>query len=91
MRHAGEGALQQLEPLLATLRRVPGLRERNWGTFYRGSKAFLHFHEDPAGLFADIRLGAEFQRMRVSTKAERDQLVRMVRQAVAAQIASRVR
>jgi len=40
--------------------------------FYRGGKAFLHFHEDPAGLFADARLsGADFERFRVETEGER--------------------
>ena len=61
-----------IEPVLAEIRRRPELTERSPGTFYKKSQAFLHFHEDPAGLFADVRLspGADFTRMRVSTKAE---------------------
>jgi len=82
MKHAGPAALDQLEPLLAVLRDLPALREKRRGTFYRGSRAFLHFHEDPAGLFADVRIDAEFERVRVSTAKERERLLRRVRAAV---------
>ncbi|MEY2435157.1 MAG: hypothetical protein QOC92_4882 [Acidimicrobiaceae bacterium] len=84
MRHATPEALDQLEGLLATLRGLPGLKEKNRGTFYRGSKAFLHFHEDPAGLFADVRLREDFERFRASTKQERADLVRRVKAALTA-------
>ena len=82
MRHATPAALDQLEDLLVSLRALPGLREKNRGTFYRGSKAFLHFHEDPAGLFVDVRFDADFDRLRVSTKSERTALLRRVKAAV---------
>lgn len=73
MKHAGATALDQLEPLLAAIRALPGLKEKSRGVFYRGARAFLHFHEDPAGLFADVRLaGTEFERFRVETEGERD-------------------
>lgn len=82
MKHAGEAALDQLEPLLSALRNVDGLREKGRGTFYRGSRAFLHFHEDPKGLFVDVRFDAEFERVSVTTAAEQDSLLRRVRDAV---------
>ena len=80
MRHVGQADLDQLEPLLASLRSVPGLVEKKRGVFYRRSKAFLHFHADPAGLFADVRLspGGDFERFRVTTVAERRVLLRRV-------------
>ncbi len=85
MRHAGTEALDQLEDLLASLRSLPELTERGRGVFYLRSKAMLHFHEDPTGLYADVREpGAEFERVRVSTKREREALFRTVRRAVAA-------
>ena len=59
MRHATSEALDELEPLLERLRSEPGLVEKRRGVFYRRSKAFLHFHEDPSGLHADVRLGEE--------------------------------
>ena len=79
MKHATPAALDQLEPLLARIRGIPGLVERKPGTFYRKSSAFLHFHEDEAGLFADAKLnGVDFERMPVSTSREREALWRAV-------------
>ena len=68
------------------LRGYPELTERSRGTFYKKSQAFLHFHEDPAGLFADVRLspGGDFTRLRVSTKAEQRAFVSAVRKALTA-------
>jgi hypothetical protein len=78
MRHAGAECLDQLDELLTRLRCLPGLREPRRGVFYRRSKAFLHFHEDPAGVFADIRFGKEWERLPVTTAAERDTLLALV-------------
>jgi len=68
MRHARDHDLDRLEPLLAQLRSLPGLKEKSRGCFYLKSKGFLHFHEDPKGLFADLALGpnGDFQRMDVT-------------------------
>jgi hypothetical protein len=75
MRHAGDDALDMLEDLLAELREIPELVEKKRGVFYRRSRAFLHFHEDPAGLFADLRLNDLWQRLPVNTSAERKKMV----------------
>ena len=77
MKHAGPATLQALEPLLARVRALPGLVERTPGCFYQGAKAFLHFHEDPKGLFADIRCGdsPDFDRIDVTTPAGADALI----------------
>jgi hypothetical protein len=80
VKHAGAEALAALEPLLAELRKLPGLVERKQGTFYRRSNAFLHFHEDAAGLFADLKCGEEWERRRVSTAAERRSLLKRARE-----------
>ena len=37
--------------------------------FYRRSAAFLHFHEDPAGFFADVRIGPGWLRLPATTAA----------------------
>jgi hypothetical protein len=79
MKHAGSGALEALEPLLGEIRSVPSLIERKRGVFYRKSSAFLHFHEDPAGLFADLRDSAGWQRLPANTAAERRDLLRRIR------------
>ena len=54
MRHARDQDLDRVEDLLVQLRTLPGLVEKKRGVFYRKSRAFLHFHEDPKGMFADI-------------------------------------
>ena len=79
MRHATAEGLDQVEPLLAQLRLVPGLVEKNRGTFYRKSRAFLHFHEDPTGLHADVRFNEEFERVRVESDAEQQALLSRIR------------
>jgi len=79
VRHARSDALDELEPLLEEIRHVPGLVEKHRGIFYRGSKAFLHFHEDPSGLYADVRVTSEFERRRVQTAREREQLLTLIR------------
>ena len=82
MRHVSAAGLDELDDLLLELRRVDGLKEKKRGVFYRGSRAFLHFHEDPTGLYADVRLdGTDFERVRVTTKAERRRLLSRVRAA----------
>lgn len=83
MRHARPDALDELEPMLVALRELPGLTEKSRGTFYRGSRAFLHFHEDPTGHHVDVRLATEFERFRVQTKAEQRAVVAKVRKALA--------
>ena len=82
MRHAGDQALDRLEPMLTELRALPQLREKKRGAFYRGSRGFLHFHEDPAGLFADVRLHEEFERFDVTTVAQQRKLMHDVRSAL---------
>jgi hypothetical protein len=72
VRHARSDGLDQVEPFLRRLRALPGLVEKKRGVFYRQSKAFLHFHEDPSGLFADVRLAEDFERFRVETDEEQD-------------------
>jgi hypothetical protein len=71
MKHAGDAALDSVEDLLAAARAVPGLAERKRGIFYRKSVAILHFHEDPDGVFADVKVGGAWRRLRVVTRAER--------------------
>jgi hypothetical protein len=79
LKHAGTSALDSLQKLLDALRQLPDLVERKPGIFYVKSKAYLHFHEDAAGLFADVRLaGGEFERFRVSTKQEQAALLKAV-------------
>jgi len=79
MKHAGPATVQRLAPLIAELRKLGTLREPRPGVFYRGSQAFLHFHEDAAGDFADLKVDGDWQRSRVSSASERAALLRRVR------------
>lgn len=84
MKHAGPSALDRLEPLLQQLRAIKALREKSRGVFYRQGRAFLHFHEDPAGLFADVRFSDDFERLDVTNPAQRTTLLRRIRGCLAA-------
>ena len=78
MRHATQDDLDRLEPLLARLRKLPGLRERKRGYFSRESRAFLHFHEDAGDFYVDVKLGGKFQRMRVTSHDEQAEFLARV-------------
>ena len=89
MKHARDAALDALEPLIRELRAIEGMIEKKRGVFYRKSQAFLHFHEDPAGFFADVRSGLAgasdadgWQRLPVNNARERKALVAAVRKAL---------
>jgi hypothetical protein len=76
MKHAGPDTLATLAPLLARIRALPGLVERTPGCFYRSSKAFLHFHEDPSGTHADVKLAPSgFTRLRAQEAHEHEVLM----------------
>jgi hypothetical protein len=77
MKHAGPAALDTLADLLSAIR-ARGLKEPRPGIFYRNGKAWLHFHEDKAGLFADLRVKAEWERFRVSEAEERATLLSLI-------------
>lgn len=75
MKHAGDEVLNNVEPLLKRIRRYEALNERGRGKFYRKSSAFLHFHEDPAGIFADLKVGSEWKRFSINSSKEQEKLL----------------
>jgi hypothetical protein len=82
MKHATAAALDQLETLLQRIRALETLKERSRGVFYRGSQAFLHFHEDAAGLFADVRFANDWERSPVNLKSEQTALIRKIKSSL---------
>jgi len=83
MRHAGAAALDRLDGLLQQVRRRhPQLKERKRGAFYRGGRGWLHFHEDPAGLFADLKVGGEWVRLPVNAATECAALLRRLEETL---------
>lgn len=80
MRHASSDDLKTIESLLVRLDDLvfahKALKSPKRGIYYLKSKAFLHFHEDDGGIYADVRLdGMTFDRFDVSAKALQNDLV----------------
>jgi hypothetical protein len=71
-----------MEALLVELRGLSQLRERKRGYFSRGSRAFLHFHEDAGDLYVDVRLDSKFERMKVTSRSEQADFLSRVREAL---------
>jgi hypothetical protein len=79
VKHASQNTLAAIESLLRKLREHPSLVERTPGSFYRKSQAYLHFHEDPSGTFADVKLNlTEFIRLRATTPQEQAHLLSLI-------------
>jgi len=79
VKHAGRETLAALEPMLRQLRKNSTLVERTPGSFYRKSKAYLHFHEDASGTYVDVKLnGEDFTRMRVTTSQEQARFLSLI-------------
>ena len=84
MKHISPERLAQLEPLLAALAEIQGLKEKHRGVFYRvKGGAFLHFHEDDDDVYADVKLtGPEFDRVKCTGTREQKKLLGLVRAAL---------
>jgi hypothetical protein len=84
MKHASESTLKELSSLLERLRSFNELVEKRPGVFYRRSKAFLHFHEDPEGIFVDVRLTVEtpFIRLPATTDVQQSALITKIEHAL---------
>ena len=78
MKHAGPSTLARIAPLLRELRTRTVLRERRPGVFELNARAFLHFHDDPSGVFADVRLAEEFVRLPVTSVSEQSDLLERI-------------
>ena len=81
MRHAGEKTLATIATQLAQIRAL-NLKERSPGVFYFKSKPFLHFHEDPSGIFADVRVNVEWERFAVADSSEWRKLMKRINDAL---------
>jgi hypothetical protein len=79
MKHATASALTKLGRLLDLLRELGDLKERRPGIFYLKSQAFLHIHEDSAGIFADVRGKNDWERLPVNSVTEQNRVLNRVR------------
>ena len=78
MKHAGADTLEALGEVLEMLRARTALVEKRPGIFYVRGRAFLHFHQDRAGIFADLRHRSDWLRLSVNSAAEREMLLATV-------------
>jgi hypothetical protein len=75
MKHASGEALNKISALLVIVRTQVDLKERKPGIFYKKAQAFLHFHEDPSGIFADLKIGVKFIRFPINNCKEWDKFI----------------
>jgi len=79
MAHAEPEHLKGLEAALDELRSWPRIKEKSRGTFYVGSKSFLHFHIQDAHLWADVKLpDGGWAEVPATTKVDRAAFVKRV-------------
>lgn len=84
MKHAGEATLDRLQGLLKNIRQyAPPLKEKKRGTFYLKSAAFLHFHEDLSGIFADLKVDGDWTRYSTNNPEEWQSLLDAIAQQLA--------
>jgi len=84
VKHAGTDAIEALALLLAAIRRdKTGIIEKKPGTFFRKGRGLLHFHEDPTGLFADLKIDGAWRRFPVNLPRETATFLNVWRRAIA--------
>jgi hypothetical protein len=64
-----------ITPLLEVLRAYPELREVRPTVVHLNGRDFIHFHDEPEGIFADVSLSKGRVRLPVSTRAEQSELL----------------
>jgi hypothetical protein len=70
-----QATLDRIAPLLAELRAHPALSEVRLAEFQVAGRDFLHFHDGPDGVAADVLLTQGRVSMRVSSSAEQADLL----------------
>ena len=82
MKHASADRLKDIDSLLMRLRKFSALKEKKVGVFYRKAGAFVHFHEDAAGMFGDVRTKNGWKRLAVNTGAKVKAFLKEVEQSI---------
>jgi len=78
VKHAGPSTFARISLLLRELRARPQIEEKRPGVFYLKSRAFLHFHDDPSGIFADVLFTKDFVRVPVSSRSQQADLLEQI-------------
>ena len=93
MSRAKKSTLQQLEPWLQEVRAlgIDGLVEKANGAFYKRRVGILHFHEDGDGVYADVKVDGDWQRVQIDRADGKRAVLRMLRDEHVARPRSRPR
>lgn len=83
MTRAGSESANRLEGVLRELRAFGSLIERSPGSFDAGRKHFLHFHDTPDGIVADVFLASGRVRVPADSDTEQAELLALVDDALA--------
>jgi hypothetical protein len=78
-----QATLDRIAPLLEILRAHPALCEVRPTVFHLNGRDFLHFHDEPEGIRADVRLTKSFVRVPVSSRSEQLELLERIDQSLA--------
>jgi len=80
---AKQRTLQELEPWLQEVRAlgIDGLVEKANGAFYKRRVGILHFHEDGDGVYADVKVDGEWQRVQINGVQGKRAVLKMLRTA----------
>jgi hypothetical protein len=70
--------LHQLGPLFDLLRGHESLREARPAEFHLRGRGFLHFHEEPDGVVADVLLNTGRVRMPVTSPAQQAEFLERI-------------
>jgi hypothetical protein len=73
-----QATLDRIAPLLDALRAHPALSEVRPAEFMLDGRDFLHFHDEPEGVFADVRLAEGRVSMPVSSSAEQAEFLERI-------------
>jgi hypothetical protein len=73
-----QATLDGIAPVLAELRAHPALSEVRPTEFEVDGREFLHFHDEPDGVVADVRLAEGRVSMSVSSRAEQAELLERI-------------
>jgi len=73
-----QATLDRIAPLLDVLRAHPALSEARPTEFQLDGRDFLHFHDEPDGVFADVRLTEGRVSMPVSSSSEQAEFLERI-------------
>ena len=62
---------------------IDGLVEKANGAFYKRRVGILHFHEDADGVYADVKVAGDWQRVQIDGAAGKRKVISLLRKEYA--------